>query len=164
MPMTIQVEGLTTLLPKLQSLPLELKEEVIKAATDYSLEVLKEEEPPSKYVTRKAAYGQTFQSDKQRRWFFAALGDGRISVPYHRTGQLAKSWKVSRSENGAIFTNTSPGASFVMGSPGQSRHEKMVGWSTIGHITTYHLSFTSSKFRDVIQKAYQRVIRKLRLG
>ena len=160
----IVIEGLTALLPKLRSLPSVLKEEVIKDVTDYSLEVLREEQPPQKYVTRKAAYGQTFQSDKQRRWFFAALDSGEINVPYRRTGQLAKSWQVSRSENGAVFTNKAPGASYVMGSPGQSRHEKMVGWKQIGNIVERQLSGMSSKFRTVLATAYQKAIRKLRLG
>ena len=39
---------------------------------DYLVNVLRSY-PPQNYVTRKAAYGQTFFSDKQRRWFFAAL-------------------------------------------------------------------------------------------
>jgi len=33
-----------------------------------------------------------FVSTRQRRWFFAALRDGRIQVPYRRTGTLGRSW------------------------------------------------------------------------
>ncbi|MGQ9491727.1 MAG: hypothetical protein ACUVS6_13725 [Anaerolineae bacterium] len=33
-----------------------------------------------------------FKSDKQRRWFFAALRQGLIQVPYVRTGTLGRSW------------------------------------------------------------------------
>ena len=33
-----------------------------------------------------------FKSEKQRRFFFAALRDGLIQVPYRRTGTLGRSW------------------------------------------------------------------------
>jgi len=33
-----------------------------------------------------------FKSEKQRRWFFAALREGLIEVPYRRTGTLGRSW------------------------------------------------------------------------
>lgn len=33
-----------------------------------------------------------FVSDRQRRWFFAALNSGQISIPYSRTGNLGRSW------------------------------------------------------------------------
>lgn len=33
-----------------------------------------------------------FKSEKQRRWFFAALREGLIEVPYRRTGMLGRSW------------------------------------------------------------------------
>jgi hypothetical protein len=163
MPNSIEVQGLSTLLPKLKSLPKELKAEVIKDVSDFSLEVLHEQQPPPNYVTRTAAYGKPFQSDRQRRWFFWALEAGNIQVPYHRTGGMANAWKVTPNADGALITNDSPGAQWVMGEQ-QSRHEKLVGWSTIGHIITYHLSFTSSRFRKVVDEAYQRVIRRLKLG
>jgi hypothetical protein len=35
---------------------------------------------------------QPFVSDKQRRFFFAALRSGRIQVPYQRTGHQGFSW------------------------------------------------------------------------
>ncbi|HHH39025.1 MAG TPA: HK97 gp10 family phage protein [Sedimenticola sp.] len=33
-----------------------------------------------------------FVSEQQRRWFFAALNAGAITVPYARTGTLGRSW------------------------------------------------------------------------
>ena len=51
-----------------------------------------QEYPPEKRVTRKQAYGQTFFSDKQRRWFFAALQIGRVDAALpadeHAQGRL----------------------------------------------------------------------------
>lgn len=49
---------------------------------------------PYKYVSRKSAYGgDGFFSDKQRRYFFAALKDGTIKTPYTRTGTLSGGWR-----------------------------------------------------------------------
>jgi hypothetical protein len=49
--------------------------------------------PAQEHLTRREVYGEPFKSDKQRRWFFAALRDGEIQVPYQRTGELASSWQ-----------------------------------------------------------------------
>lgn len=50
--------------------------------------------PPS------SGYHMVFKSDKQRRFFFAALRDGRITVPYRRTGTLGRRWTTSVSNSG----------------------------------------------------------------
>lgn len=39
---------------------------------------------------------QPFKTDKQRKFFFAALKDGRIKVPYQRTRTLAEGWEIQR--------------------------------------------------------------------
>ena len=39
---------------------------------------------------------QPFKTERQRRWFFWALGTGQINVPYKRTGKLASSWRVEK--------------------------------------------------------------------
>lgn len=43
-----------------------------------------------------------FRSPRQRRGFFAALRDGRIQVPYRRTGNLGRMWskRITRSGDG----------------------------------------------------------------
>jgi hypothetical protein len=44
----------------------------------------------------------TFVSDRQRRYVMAAIRDGRITVPYKRTGKLGQSWtwEITRHSNG----------------------------------------------------------------
>ena len=37
-------------------------------------------------------YRMVWKSEKQRRWFFAALREGQIVVPYRRTGRLGQRW------------------------------------------------------------------------
>lgn len=54
---------------------------------------LKQNTPPYPPPSRKP---QPFKTERQRRFFFAALRDGRIVVPYRRTGQLGRSmqWEI----------------------------------------------------------------------
>lgn len=44
------------------------------------------------YPPPPAGYRMVWRSDKQRRFFFAALRAGRIEVPYRRTGTLGRRW------------------------------------------------------------------------
>ena len=159
----VEMRGLEQVASRIKSLPPELSKDVIQEVGDYSLEVLKEE-PPNKYVTRKAAYGQTFFTERQRRWFFANLNSGGIQVPYHRTHNMANAWRFTASSDSGLFRNAAKGAPYVYGETTQSRHEKMVGWKTIKQFLDGPLSFRSSKFRDAVQRAYQKAIRKLNLG
>lgn len=159
---SIEVQGLEQVISRIKSLPDEAKKEVLTDVSAYALDVLKKE-PPSRYVTRKAAYGRTFESDRQRGWFFAALKGGEIQVPYHRTHEMANSWTANVSASQVSFTNASPGVSFVMGQQ-QARQPKLVGWKKVTDILSGPLSFMSSKFRAVVAEAYQRAIRKLQLG
>lgn len=52
------------------------------------------------YPSPPSGYHMVFKSDKQRRFFFAALRDGRITVPYRRTGTLGRRWTTSVSNSG----------------------------------------------------------------
>lgn len=51
-----------------------------------------------------------FKSAKQRRYFFWALKQGVITVPYHREGKLGQSWTTKIDETGS-------------GMYGKNRHE-----------------------------------------
>lgn len=65
-----------------------------------------------------------FFSPRQRRFFFAALRDGTIEVPYRRTGALAAAWKGVVERSGGvrgIVSNDSPVVGYVMGDRTQSR-------------------------------------------
>lgn len=60
-----------------------------------------------------------FVSEKQRRYFFAALADGTIQVPYRRTRTLGRRWttKVEFINGGVVGTvgNVTPYAPLVQG-------------------------------------------------
>ena len=57
---------------------------------------------------------QPFTSAKQRRYFFAALKSGAITVPYRRTGALQDAWDYSLTGDGADVTNNHPHAAYTI--------------------------------------------------
>lgn len=78
---------------------------------------------------------QPFVSDKQRRFFFAALRDGRISVPYRRGGDprsetLGRKWEIIPQPNGALLKNASSYSDLVHGTTKQTRYHRDSGWRT----------------------------------
>lgn len=64
---------------------------------------------------------QPFKSAKQRRFFFAALKSGVISVPYQRTFALQDAWMWEATPDGADVLNPHPHADGVIGGPGRPR-------------------------------------------
>ena len=85
--------------------------------------------PRYKHVTRKAAYGRTFQSDKQRRWFFANLHEGNILPGYpRRTGRLQRGWDKKGSSTKITIFNREPYAKWVHGDRSQANLNALVGW------------------------------------
>jgi ribosomal protein S7 len=166
MPNSIEVQGLESLASRIKSLPEEGKRQVFEDVSVYGLEVLRQQESqtPKNYVTRAAAYGKPFFTDKQRRYFFAALRDGSIQVPYSRRNRIGNGWSVEIAGDFVIFKNSLSWATYVIGFAGQSRHERMVGWRNIQDYVENKLSFKSSTFRTVVMTAFQKAIRKLNLG
>lgn len=45
-----------------------------------------------RYPGRQSTGPQQWKSERQRRWFFAALRSGQIRIPYRRTGTLGRGW------------------------------------------------------------------------
>jgi hypothetical protein len=155
----IHVEGD---IPKIQNFlrryPKEAQNAIVDDVNTYLLKVVKEY-PSPRSVTRTAAYGAPFFTEKQRRWFFAALARGEISVPYHRTQGLRESWQIIGKGKGSILVNESQGAPYTMGDNTQSRHEKLVGWKTIGTI----LKERMAKIETVAVGAAKKVLKKLKV-
>lgn len=66
---------------------------------------------------------QPFRTDKSRRYFFWALREGLISVPYRRTGRLANSYRVEKEGRARYtITNSAPYAPLVVGKGSQARY------------------------------------------
>lgn len=86
--------------------------------------------PPYKYVSRKTAYGQTFVSDKQRRYVMAMIKEGKITPGVaNRTGLQADSWSIKQTNPGRrTILNTAPGSVYTMGNNTQANQPRLVGW------------------------------------
>lgn len=75
--------------------------------------------PVPRSTTMKAVRGKSFLSNKQRRWFFASLRDGKLKLPYRRTGGTGQSlvsapFATGKGAGFHIGTN-SKGAIYVIG-------------------------------------------------
>lgn len=68
---------------------------------------------------------QPFKTDKQRKWFFWALGTGVIQVPYKRTGRFANSWRGERKgESEWVVGNSAPYAGLLAGRGTQAKYHE----------------------------------------
>lgn len=95
--------------------------------------------PPYKYVSRKKAYGYTFSSDKQRRWFFASGGPDMIGN--NRTGATANGWKaVQGSGYKLVLQNNAEGVYYTMSDEGQAAQPRMVGWRTVSEVVASNMA------------------------
>jgi len=151
-----KIEGMEEIQAKLAKLPDDIRDEVNTDVGKYIVELLKKY-PTKKYVTRKQAYGVTFFSDKQRRWFFANLNSGNLKVPYPRTQNLARTWQVVVSNKEALIANDAPYASYVIGEKGQqSRHAAKIGWKS----TSVTIKEKTSQILKRIVRAGSKALRK----
>ena len=152
----ISIDGLPETQRIITNWPQEAKDAASRAAAEYLVERFKAQ-PSQKYVTRRRAYGVTFFSEKQRKWFFAALRSGEISVPYNRTQGMRNSWQIIGRGEDIIIANETQAAVYTMGDDTQSRHEKLVGWKTVGQ----HLKEGSGKLQKRMQAAGEKALKKL---
>lgn len=51
----------------------------------------------TKYPDKPSGFRLRWRSEKQRRWFFWAMRNNVIRVPYERTGTYGRAWKLARS-------------------------------------------------------------------
>ena len=155
-----ETEGIPELREKLKRLGgteprREMSEDVAKMLRDEM-----QKYPPMRHVTRKQAYGRSFESDKQRRWFFASLADGSLTLPYRRTGQYRLGWEVMPfGATNYIVVNDHPAAKYLQDAPTQSRMAKLIGWKTWQEI----LQRKSDKIRYTANRVLDKWVRKLRL-
>lgn len=99
---------------------------------------------PYKYVSRKSAYGFSFFTDKQRRWFFYALREGIINPGQNnRTGQSTDAWRYSPQEKGKNYVykliNDTPGGYWTRDDKRQARQLGKVGWWKVTKVVAKNL-------------------------
>lgn len=91
----VRIEGLDELIAavgRLESL------QVLRDTMETAVELVRTQ--IAIYPPPPSGYRMVWKSEKQRRWFFAALREGRISVPYRRTGTLGRRWTTEVSRQG----------------------------------------------------------------
>jgi hypothetical protein len=139
--MPIKIEGMDALLKQLteweQLKPIRA---VLKSAGMYLVGKLKVY-PPEKRQTRASVYGETFKSDKQRRYFFYALGKGLITVPYSRgadsrSERFKAAWALNTRNSGMsiVIGNDTTYGPYLMDNEQQSKFMAAKGWPTIAQV------------------------------
>lgn len=81
---------------------------------------------------RASGKKQPFRSDKSRRFFFAALADGAMEVPYQRSGDTGASYEKQNITDGIALVSSLPSAEYTRG-PGQAAYHKG-NWPTHAEI------------------------------
>lgn len=106
-----------------------------------------------RYVSRAAAYGRTFSSDKQRAYVMAKIKSGEI-VPggYNRSGDLKNGWdyKLQGGGYGARIYNPVPYAGYVMGDGSQANQPRLVGWRTM-------MAVVNTNIKGAIKEAERKI-------
>ena len=92
-------------------------------------------EPAYNYVDRTTAYGFPFFTDKQRKYFFWALGEGIINPGSgYRSHEFQNGWKVRGDLYRQTIYNDVPYGKYLMGNDTQARQPAAVGWRTISDV------------------------------
>ena len=138
--MTIEINGMDELILKLARLE---RMDAVKAVMRSAAEYLKgklAKYPTQRSISRESVYGAPFASERQRRFFFAALHDGEIDVPYHRgesasSEAFGRSWTISEQDEGLtqIVGNDTSYGPMVMGDD-QSQFMAAMGWEKASDI------------------------------
>lgn len=112
-------------------------------------------EPAYKHVTRKAAYDKTFQSDRQRRYFFAAIREGIIEPGVenrsHGYSQSWESYPLNSDWRRVNVENTVPYAGWV-GGLNQARLNAKVGWRKAVDIVQTNLDGAIQSAQRMVDK------------
>lgn len=128
----VDVEGIPAVTRMLEQLE---SPQVLSAVTKDVATLLKgklQKYPGYQYVSRVEAYGQTFKSVAQRKWFFAALRSGELKIPYPRTNKLTNAWQVMPfGGTDHLLVNDTPYAHWVHDGRQQSRMMILRQWYSI---------------------------------
>jgi hypothetical protein len=143
-----------------RSLPLipnAIRKEIADELPDKLLEIVKQEPPYSGGVTRKQAYGVSFFSDKQRRWFFANVDS--LDIPYNRTHQTSEGWAIINNGGNRILENRTPNAWRVYGYQ-QPRILGIIGWKKLRDIMQANKPTISKVIKTAVKMAINRIFRR----
>ena len=123
---TNAVQGLDRFIKNLQTMA---EKDLVDMATEVQkgMQVEGEGAPeyPPAWLSPITGIPNSWDSDKQRKAFFATNGFGK-GIPTERTGNYINGWSVNSIPGGAELSNTSGYAAAVGGSPGN-------GWQSLIH-------------------------------
>lgn len=155
----IDIEGVEEVKALLRKLPKEAQAQVTDDVARYMIDVLRGY-PPQKYVSRKEAYPEVggWFSDKQRRWFFANLGD--LQIPYRRTQEYSRGWKAVGQGPQTLVVNETPHAIYLQDEHMQSRMAAKGGWKKLSLI----IKERASRITVIAEAAAKKAIKKLDKG
>lgn len=106
--------------------------------------------PPQAHLTRKSVYGQSFMSERQRRWFF---GIGIHQTPYGRTSQLGQGWTITQPQPlQVIIGNNTPYGPYVQGAGVQTKYHKAQGWKDTDRVAQEEKPTVEIKVKEAIDK------------
>jgi hypothetical protein len=158
----INVKGLDKIQAMMKELPPKLAKVGIKAFAEWILgngERGLRAYQPYKYITRRKAYGQTFVSDKQRRYVMAMIREGKIDpgAP-HRTGQTQRGWYARPSNSAYKYNigNETPGAYYTRHETGQARLNELAGWKKAGAIIAKEMAGAIRAANKAIREAIKK--------
>lgn len=113
-----------------------------------------------RFTPRTPKYPIQWQSERQRRAFFASDGFGK-GIPYKRTGELAASWQIQQKKtaNGAdiVFYNDAPHSVYVQGDVMQRMHIASGYHSAVDAVDKY-----APEYVEVLSTSIDRVLEKKR--
>jgi hypothetical protein len=145
----ITIEGLDDLLARLEKISDGSK--VLHDGMQRAADMVKGK---IKVYPKASGKPQPFKTDKSRRWFFANLREGNISVPYERKMDLSKAWAVDVAGDGSQATigNNMPYAPIVQGRDSQAAYHKGT-WKTAEDVLDDNKKNVTEELRAVIQAA-----------
>lgn len=135
----IEIKGLEKLTKGLAALGrLDVVKDAIGAGAEHLQGKIKPY-PPRKHVRIEEVGG--WKSEKQRRWFFAALARGEIDVPYRRgqsstSEDLGDKWTIKQQDKGlgAVIGNNVSYGIYVQDADNQSKMHELIGWKTTDEV------------------------------
>lgn len=161
MTVTLRVEGLKELEHKLSKLDGNLPKVLGNVALAVGQEVRRVARTYPKQNHTIASEMFSFESDKQRRWFFANLREGKIQVPYKRSNKLKNNWELTSEGTKAVVENAVPYAPFVHGPERQTAMMAAIGWPTTQEIVDDIEG--SGKVRRIVERVIDMALKRLGL-
>lgn len=160
----IEIQGLDELLKGLRSLSGRGLRTAIRRASQAIGEEVKGR--MMRYPPRRYGVKAVFASRKQRGFFFAALREGRIEVPYRRgqspgSQDLKNKWVVQARDDGAVVGTPVGYAPLVQSAREQTEMHRGTGWVTDEQVVA-EVSKSDISERIVVAAVLNEVEKRLR--